>query len=63
MVIRGSYMFEFSVRKDMKKKKDIIREVAVGKVAAHLCLLLNVKESKISVVQGRVVTTLNIIKH
>jgi hypothetical protein len=34
MVICGSYMFEFSVRKDMTKK-DIIREVAVGKVAAH----------------------------
>ena len=39
-------MFEFSVSKDMKKK-DIIREVAVGKVAAHLCLTLFVKELKI----------------
>jgi hypothetical protein len=44
------------------KKKDIIREVAVGKVAAHLCLALIVKESKISVEHGRVVTTLNIKK-
>jgi hypothetical protein len=35
-------MFEFSVRKDMKRK-DIIREVVVGKVAAHLCLTLIVK--------------------
>ena len=55
-------MFEFSVSKDMKKK-DIIREVAIGKVAAHLCLTLIVKELKISVEQGRVVTTLNIIIH
>ena len=34
-------MFEFSVSKDMKKKKkDIIKEVVVGKVTAHLCLTL-----------------------
>jgi hypothetical protein len=32
-------MFEFSVSKDMKKK-DIIRERTVAKVAAHLCLTL-----------------------
>jgi hypothetical protein len=57
MVIFGSYMFEFSV------SKDIIREVVVGKVAAHLCLTLIVKELDISVEYGRVVTTLNIIKH
>jgi hypothetical protein len=62
MVICGSYMFEFSVNKDMKKK-DIIKEVAVGKVAAHLCLTLIIKKLKISVEQGRVVTTLNIIIH
>ena len=55
-------MFEFSVNKDMKKK-DIMREVAIGKVAAHLCLTLIVKELKISVEQGSVVTTLNIVKH
>ena len=55
-------MFEFGVSKDMKKK-DIIREVAVGKVAGHLCLTLIVKELKISVDHGRVVTTLNTIKH
>jgi hypothetical protein len=55
-------MFEFSVRKDMKRK-DIIREVVVGKVAAHLCLTLIVKELKINVEQSRVVTTSNIIKH
>jgi hypothetical protein len=34
MVICGSYIFEFSVHKDMTKK-DIIRELALGKVAAH----------------------------
>ena len=62
VVICRSYMFEFSVRKDMKRK-DIIREVVVGKVAAHLCLTLIVKELKINVEQSRVVTTSNIIKH
>ena len=36
-------MFEFSVSEDMKKE-DTIREVAVGKVAAPLCLILIVKE-------------------
>ena len=37
--------------------------MAVGKVAAHSCLTLIVKELKISVEQDRVVTTLNAIKH
>jgi hypothetical protein len=60
MVICGSYMFEFNASNDMKKK-NIIREVAVGKVAAHLCLTLIVKELKIIVEHDRVVTTLNII--
>ena len=35
--------------------------MAIGKVAAHLCLALIVKELKINVAHGRVVTTLNII--
>ena len=35
--------------------------MAVGEVAAHLCLTLIIKELKISVEQDRVVTTLNII--
>ena len=61
MVICGSYMSEFSGSKDMKRK-DIIREVAVGKATARLYLTLIVKELKISVEHGRVVTTLNIIK-
>jgi hypothetical protein len=42
-----------------KRKK----EVAIGKVAAHLCLTLIIKELEISVEQDRVVKTLNIIKH
>ena len=57
-------MHEFSVRKDMKTKfnNDKRRkEVAVGKVAAYLCLTLIIKELKISVELDRVVTTLNII--
>ena len=58
-------MHEFSVRKDMKKINNDKRrkEVAVGKVAAHLCLTLIIKELKISVERDRLVTTLNIIKH
>jgi len=55
------YIFEFSVSEDMKNKKDILREVAVGKVTAHLCLTLIVQELEISVEHGGVVTTLNII--
>jgi hypothetical protein len=39
-------MFEFSVSNNMKEKKDIIREVAIRKVAAHLCLTLIVKDLK-----------------
>ena len=37
--------------------------MVVGKVAAHLHLTLIIKELRISVEHGRVVTTLNIIKH
>ena len=37
--------------------------MAIGKATAHLCLILIVKELKTSVEQGRVVTTLNKIKH
>jgi hypothetical protein len=66
MVLCGSYMFEFSVSKDMMRKKITMikgREVAKGKATAHLCLTLIVKELEIGVQQVRVVTTLNIIKH
>ena len=41
------------------EKKDITREMAVGKVAAHICPTSIIKELKISVEQGRVVTSLN----
>jgi hypothetical protein len=65
MVICGSYVHEFSVSKDMKKNYNDKRRkgVEVGKVAAHLCLTLIIKELEISVEHDRVVTTLNIIKH
>ena len=53
-------MFEFSVSKDMKKKIDK-RRIPTYLLAYLLTLI--VKELKISVEQGRVVTTLNIIKH
>ena len=58
-------MHKFSVSKDMKKINNDKRrkKVAVGKVAAHLCLTLIIKELKISAKHDRVVTTLNIIKH
>jgi hypothetical protein len=49
-------MFEFNA------SKDILREVAVRKVPTHLCLTLVIKELKINVELGRVVTTLNVIK-
>ena len=67
MIICESYMFEFSVDKDLKKnskeEEEEEREVVVGKVATHLCQTLIVKELKITVKQCRVVTTLNLIKH
>ena len=51
MAICESYMYKFSVSKDMKKfnndKKR--RDMVVGKVAAHLCLILIIKELKFSV--------------
>ena len=55
-------MFEFNVSKDMEKN-DIIKEMTVVKVAAHLCLTRIVKELIINVEHGRVVTTISIIKH
>jgi hypothetical protein len=48
MIMCGSYMFDFSVGKDMIKIY-IIREVAIGKVVAHLCPILIIKKLKISV--------------
>ena len=37
--------------------------MAIGKVGAHLCLILIIKELKFSVEQSRVVTTINLNKH
>jgi hypothetical protein len=51
MVICGRYMFEFSVSKDMKKINNDKR-----RIPAYLLTLI-VKELKISVEQGSVVTT------
>jgi hypothetical protein len=59
-------MHKFSVSNDMKKKINNDRwrkELAVGKVAAQLCLTPIIKELKTNVEHDRMVTTLNIIKH
>ena len=53
-------MFEFSVSEGMRRKI-IIKEVAVGKIAARLCLTLIIKELKVSVEHGTVLTTLGIL--
>ena len=50
----------FSISKVLKRNKKI-REVTVRKVTTHLCLTVIVKKLKISVEQGRVITTLNIL--
>ena len=57
MVIYERYMFEFTVDKDMKKR---IMFNDKRKIPTHI-LTLVVKNLKISVEQGRVVTTINII--
>ena len=56
MVICQGYMFNFSVSKDMKNENDKRR------IPTYL-LTLFVKKLKVSVEQGRVVTTLHMIKH
>ena len=65
MVICGSYMHEYSVSRDMEKINNDKRrkEVAIGKVVAHLCLTLIIKELKINNEHDRVVKTLNVIKY
>ena len=55
-------MLECSVSKDMKKRV-VMKEMTVRKVAAHSCLALIVKELEMSVEHGRMITTLNPIKH
>jgi hypothetical protein len=39
------------------------RDMVVGKVSAHLCLRLIIKELKFSIEHDKVVTTLNTIKY
>jgi hypothetical protein len=59
-------MHKFSVSKDMKKKINNDkrrRDMVVGKMVAHLCPTLIIKELKFNVEHDRVVTTLNTIKH
>ena len=60
MVIRGSYMFEFSVSKDIEIYNNDKRRLPTYLLANLLTSII--KELKINVEQGRVVTTLNIIK-
>jgi hypothetical protein len=65
MVVCGRHMHKFSVSKAMKKNNNDKRrrDMVVGKVVAHLCLTLIIKELIFSVEHDRVVTTLNTIKH
>ena len=56
----NSYMFEFSVSKDMAKKYNNDKRRILTYLLACLLTLI-VKELKISVEQSRMVTTLNII--
>jgi len=61
MVICEIYMFEFSVSKGRKKNDNVKRRISSYHLALSLTLI--VKDLKISVEQGRVVTTLNLVKH
>ena len=54
-------MFEISASKDIKINKNDKRRIPTYLLANLLTLII--KELKNSVEQGRVVTTLNIIKH
>ena len=56
-------MFEFSVGKDMKKGEKTNDKRRIPTYLLAYLLTLIVKELKISVEHGRVLTTLNIIKH
>ena len=55
-------MFEFSVSIPVNSCFTG-REVVVGKVTAHLCVALIIKEWKTNVEHDRAVATLNVIKH
>ena len=55
-------MFEFRVSKDMEKKNNNDKRRIPTYLLANLLTLI-IKELKISVEHGRVLTTSNIIKH
>ena len=61
MVICGSYMFEFSVSNDMKRNNNDKKRIPTYLLAYILTPII--KELKISVEHGKVLTTLNISKH
>jgi hypothetical protein len=58
----GAFMSNTNYMKKINNDKRR-RDMVVGKVVAHLCLSLIIKEFKFSVEHDRVVTTLNKIKH
>ena len=61
MVICGNYMFEFSVSKDMGKINNDKRRIPTYLLGYLLTLI--VKELTINDEHGKVVATINIIKH
>ena len=61
MVLCGSCMYWFSVSNDMKKKYNGKRRFST--YLLENLLTLTIKELKISVEQGTMVTTMIIIKH
>jgi hypothetical protein len=58
----GAFMSNTNYMKKINNDKRR-RDMVVGKVMAHLCQRLIIKELKFSVEHDRVVTTLNTIKH
>ena len=54
-------MFEFSVSKDTMINNNDKRRIPTYRLAYLLTLII--KESKVSVEQGTVITTLNVINH
>jgi hypothetical protein len=62
MVIYGSYVFEFSVSKDLGKKNSNNKRRIPTYLLAYLLTLI-VKKLKISVEQDRVVSTSSTINH
>ena len=61
MVIFGSYMFGFSVSKDINYKNNAKRKIPIYLLAYFLIVIVN--KLKFRIEHGKLVTTLNIIKH